>query len=95
MTSSEWAALLTQIVRGMVEDKASVRVDVVPSEIPDGVTTLSIAVHKDEIGRVMGKQGTRINALNVIAQGWAGLDRRTVRVEVQGRYERHAQEAGR
>jgi predicted RNA-binding protein YlqC (UPF0109 family) len=87
IVAERWADLLTDVVRGMVENKA-VKVTAIEPAVPGGVTILSINVAPDEIGRVIGKVGSRINALNVIAQGWAGIEHLTVRVEVEGRYER-------
>lgn len=59
--------------------------EVVVDEIDDGdIWRYTITVHPDDVGRVIGKQGSVINAIRTIAKIKAIKDGERVHIEVLG-----------
>ena len=63
---------ITEIVKEIVEDKESVRVDM--DLQPEGFATVAfeIRVANDDMGRVIGKQGCTIDALRIVLKALCG-----------------------
>ena len=62
--------LLLAIVSGLVEDKGAVQIDVdEPNE--EGVIVYHLHVAKDDMGRVIGKQGRIAKAIRIVMRAAA------------------------
>ncbi|MEI6915181.1 MAG: KH domain-containing protein [Armatimonadota bacterium] len=73
-------AMLTEIIKGLVDDPSSVQVDEV--EETDGVV-FEVSVADNDLGKVIGKDGKIANALRTVAKSVAGGDDRRVHVEIR------------
>ena len=71
--------LLLSIVEGLVEDKSAITITEKP-ENDEGVITLVFSVAKDDMGRVIGKQGKIAKAIRTIVR--AGAARKGLKVMV-------------
>ena len=73
--------LITEIVKGLVEDKQSVRVT---KNEPDdeGVVVYHIQVAPDDMGRVIGKQGKIAKAIRTVVRSVASRTGEKVAVEI-------------
>jgi uncharacterized protein len=70
------ADLVAYLARGLVDDRDAVRVDEVERE---GALVLQLHVAKDEVGKVIGRQGRIARALRTIVRACAARsDRRTL-----------------
>lgn len=73
--------LLLAIVSGLVEDKGAVQIDVdEPNE--EGVIVYHLHVAKDDMGRVIGKQGRIAKAIRVVMRAAANREGQKVSVEI-------------
>ena len=73
--------LIVAIVRGLVEDKASVSVTAdAPAE--DGTLTYHLHVAEDDMGRVIGKQGRIAKAIRTVVRAAATKNDMKVVVEI-------------
>ena len=73
--------LIVTIVKGLVDDKESVRVTVdEPKE--DGTVVYHLHVAADDMGRVIGKQGRIAKAIRTIVRSAAGKVEQKVAVEI-------------
>lgn len=73
--------LLLAIVSGLVEDKDAVQIDVdEPNE--EGVIVYHLHVAKDDMGRVIGKQGRIAKAIRTIARSAAIRSEEKIMVEI-------------
>ena len=73
--------LLLAIVSGLVEDKDAVKIDVdEPNE--EGVIVYHLHVAKDDMGRVIGKQGRIAKAIRTIMRAGAARENLKVAVEI-------------
>ena len=70
--------LIEYIVKSLVGDKDSVRVEVDSNE---NETVIHIFVAEEELGRVIGKGGKIASSIRTIAKSTAGRDRRKVFVK--------------
>ncbi len=63
--------LITEIVKGLVDDKESIAIE---KEVPDaeGVVVYHIRVAPDDMGRVIGKQGRIAKAIRTVVRS-AGI----------------------
>ena len=73
--------LITEIVKGLVEDKESVHIT---RDEPDGegVVVYHIRVSPDDMGRVIGKQGRIANAIRTLVRSVASRTGEKVVVEI-------------
>ena len=73
--------LITEIVKGLVEDKDNISVQ---KEEPDeeGVVTYRIHVAPDDMGRVIGKQGRIAKAIRTVVRSVASRTGEKVAVEI-------------
>ena len=73
--------LLLAIVSGLVEDKDAVKIDVdEPNE--EGVIVYHLHVAKDDMGRVIGKQGRIAKAIRTVMRAGAVRADEKISVEI-------------
>jgi uncharacterized protein len=73
------AELLAELARRLVDDPGSVRVDQVER---DGAVVLQLHVAKDDVGKVIGRQGRIARALRTIVRAGAARENHRVLVEI-------------
>ena len=71
--------LLTELARRLVDDPAAVRVE---REERDDATVLRLHVAKEDVGKVIGKQGRIARALRQLVRAAAGRRRKRVVLEI-------------
>jgi predicted RNA-binding protein YlqC (UPF0109 family) len=73
------AELLADLARRLVDDPAAVRVDELER---DGAVVLQLHVAKDDVGKVIGRQGRIARALRTIVRAGAARENHRVLVEI-------------
>jgi predicted RNA-binding protein YlqC (UPF0109 family) len=73
------AELLAELARRLVDDPAAVRVEEVER---DGAVVLQLHVAKDDVGKVIGRQGRIARALRTIVRAGAARTSHRVLVEI-------------
>jgi predicted RNA-binding protein YlqC (UPF0109 family) len=73
------AELLAELARRLVDDPEAVRVDEVER---DGALVLQLRVAKDDVGKVIGRQGRIARALRTIVRAGAMRSDRRILVEI-------------
>jgi uncharacterized protein len=73
------AELLAELARRLVDDPAAVRVDEIERE---GAHVLQLHVAKDDVGKVIGRQGRIARALRTIVRAGAARSNYRVLVEI-------------
>jgi uncharacterized protein len=73
------AELLAELARRLVDDPAAVRVDEVERE---GAVVLQLHVAKDDVGKVIGRQGRIARALRTIVRAGAARSSHRILVEI-------------
>lgn len=73
------ADLVAYLARGLVEDPDAVRVETVERE---GALVLQLHVAKDEVGKVIGRQGRIARALRTIVRACAARSNRRLLLEI-------------
>jgi predicted RNA-binding protein YlqC (UPF0109 family) len=73
------AELLTELARRLVDDPSAVRVEEVER---DGARVLQLHVAKDDVGKVIGRQGRIARALRTIVRAGAARQHHRVLVEI-------------
>ena len=73
------ADLVAYLARGLVEDSDAVRVETVERE---GALVLQLHVAKDEVGKVIGRQGRIARALRTIVRACAARSDRRLLLEI-------------
>jgi predicted RNA-binding protein YlqC (UPF0109 family) len=73
------AELLAELARRLVDDPAAVRVDEVEKE---GAVVLQLHVAKDDVGKVIGRQGRIARALRTIVRAGAARSSHRILVEI-------------
>jgi uncharacterized protein len=73
------AELLAELARRLVDDPAAVRVEEVEKE---GAVVLQLHVAKDDVGKVIGRQGRIARALRTIVRAGAARSNHRVLVEI-------------
>ena len=73
------AELLADLARRLVDDPGAVRVDEVER---DGAVVLQLHVAKDDVGKVIGRQGRIARALRTIVRAGAARSNHRVLVEI-------------
>ena len=73
------AELLAELARKLVDDPDAVRVDEVERE---GALVLQLHVAKDDVGKVIGRQGRIARALRTIVRASAARSNHRVLVEI-------------
>jgi predicted RNA-binding protein YlqC (UPF0109 family) len=71
--------LLTVLARRLVDDPDAVRVE---REQRDGVVVLRLFVAKEDIGKVIGRQGRIARALRQLVRAAAGRQRERIVLEI-------------
>ena len=71
--------LLTYLAQRLVDDPAAVRVDEVERE---GVKVLELRVAKDDVGKVIGRQGRVARALRTVVRAGSARSHQPTRVEI-------------
>lgn len=71
--------LVTFIATSLVDDPAAVQVAETEG---DGVVVLELRVAKDDLGKVIGKQGRTARAIRSLLSAAAGKDNRKARLEI-------------
>jgi predicted RNA-binding protein YlqC (UPF0109 family) len=71
--------LLEYLARRLVDDPDAVRVETVERE---DATVLQLHVAKDDVGKVIGRQGRIARALRTVVRAGAGRTTRRVQVEI-------------
>jgi predicted RNA-binding protein YlqC (UPF0109 family) len=73
------AELLEYLARHLVDEPDAVRVERVEEE---GTLVLRLHVAKDDVGKVIGRQGRIARSLRTIVRAGAASERRPVRLEI-------------
>jgi predicted RNA-binding protein YlqC (UPF0109 family) len=73
------AELLAELARRLVDDPEAVRVDEIERE---GAVVLQLHVAKDDVGKVIGRQGRIARALRTIVRAGAARSSHRVLVEI-------------
>ena len=73
------AELLAELARRLVDEPEAVRVDEVEKE---GAVVLQLHVAKDDVGKVIGRQGRIARALRTIVRAGAARSNHRVLVEI-------------
>lgn len=73
-------ALVNYLVTSLVEHPEDVRIEKREGE----VTTYEVAVHADDTGKIIGRQGRVIKAIRVLVRAAASVDGSDATVEVIG-----------
>ncbi len=73
------AELLAYLARQLVDEPDEVRVEEVETE---DALVLRLHVAKDDVGKVIGRQGRTINALRILMRAGARSDGRRVLIDV-------------
>ena len=73
------AELLAELARRLVDDPDAVRVDQLER---DGAVVLQLHVAKDDVGKVIGRQGRIARALRTIVRAGAARQSHRVLVEI-------------
>ncbi len=71
--------LVRFIVGELVDNKDAFEVS---SQVEDGITVINIYADKDEIGKIIGKQGRIAKAIRTIVKAGSGKDSKKVSVEI-------------
>lgn len=71
--------LVRFIVSELVDNKEAFEVK---SQVEDGITVINIYAEKEEIGKIIGKQGRIAKAIRTIVKAGSGKDSRKVSVEI-------------
>lgn len=71
--------LVRFIVSELVDNKDSFEVT---SQVEDGINVINIIADKEEIGKIIGKQGRIAKAIRTIVRAGSGKDSRKVSVEI-------------
>ena len=71
--------LVTFIATALVDDPAAVQVTETEG---DGAVVLELRVAKDDLGKVIGKQGRTARAIRSLLSAAAGKDNRKARLEI-------------
>ncbi len=71
--------LVTFIATSLVDDSAAVQVTETEG---DGVVVLELRVAKEDLGKVIGKQGRTARAIRSLLSAAAGKDNRKARLEI-------------
>ena len=71
--------LVRYIVSNLVDNKEAFEVK---SQVEDGITVINIYADKEEIGKIIGKQGRIAKAIRSIVKAACGKDSRKVSVEI-------------
>jgi hypothetical protein len=71
--------LLEELARRLVDEPAAVRVE---REERDDVVVLRLYVAKDDVGKVIGRQGRIARALRQLVRATAGRQRKRVVLEI-------------
>ncbi|MFH1020622.1 MAG: KH domain-containing protein [Pseudomonadota bacterium] len=71
--------LVTFIAASLVDDPATVQVAETEG---DGVVVLELRVAKEDLGKVIGKQGRTARAIRSLLSAAAGKDNRKARLEI-------------
>jgi uncharacterized protein len=73
------AELLEYLARRLVDEPDAVRVDQIEEQ---GLLLLRLHVAKDDVGKVIGRQGRIARALRTIARAGSVRERRRVQLEI-------------
>jgi predicted RNA-binding protein YlqC (UPF0109 family) len=73
------AELLADLARRLVDDPGAVRVEEIER---DGAVVLQLHVAKDDVGKVIGRQGRIARALRTIVRAGAARESHRVLVEI-------------
>ena len=73
------AELLADLARQLVDDPAAARVEEIER---DGAVVLQLHVAKDDVGKVIGRQGRIARALRTIVRAGAARESHRVLVEI-------------
>jgi predicted RNA-binding protein YlqC (UPF0109 family) len=73
------AELLAELARRLVDDPDAVRVEEVQR---DGAVVLQLHVAKDDVGKVIGRQGRIARALRTVVRAGAARESHRVLVEI-------------
>lgn len=71
--------LVRFIVGELVEDSAAYTVE---SQVEDGITVINIIAEKNEIGKIIGKQGRIAKAIRTLVKAASGKNNRKISVEI-------------
>jgi len=70
--------ILETIIKNLVNDEESVTIT---EEISEKSIELKVKVSKDDMGKVIGKQGKTANAIRTIIKSFAGKENKKINIE--------------
>jgi predicted RNA-binding protein YlqC (UPF0109 family) len=70
--------ILKLIIENLVDNKEAVSIT---SEDKDGITTFKVKVSKDDMGKVIGKQGKIAHSIRTLMRSVAGKEQKKVDIE--------------
>ena len=70
--------ILETIITNLVNDTESVNIT---EEITENAIELKVKVSKDDMGKVIGKQGRTANAIRTLMKSFAGKENKKINVE--------------
>lgn len=74
---------MNEVLKTIAEALVGSPEDVSVTEVPgDGVTTLELRVNKDDMGKVIGKQGRIARAVRTVVKAAASKDNKHVVVDI-------------
>lgn len=69
------------LISNLVDDKQAIKIEMTEN---DNLTTFEVSVAKDEMGKVIGKQGRIAKSIRTIMESLAAKEHKRVRVEFVG-----------
>ena len=70
--------ILETIITNLVSDTESVNIT---EEITENAIELKVKVSKDDMGKVIGKQGRTANAIRILMKSLAGKENKKINIE--------------
>ena len=78
--SVNYISLIENLIRPLIQHQEDLRIKVFPSE--DEYILFQVMVNKEDIGRVIGKQGKTANAIRTIAYAAGSKNRKKIRINI-------------
>ena len=78
--SVNYISLIENLIRPLIQHQEDLRIKEFPSE--DEYILFQVMVNKEDIGRVIGKQGKTANAIRTIAYAVGSKNRKKIRINI-------------
>lgn len=73
--------ILEIIIKHLVENKDEVEITEIPNSENDKIVTMQVKVAKDDMGRIIGKQGRIASSIRTVMKSVGAKERKKVTVE--------------